>query len=226
VAGVEGNGQAELVDILMGLRKATQGKFFIDGDECTGASPGEIRRRGVACIPADRMGRGVATKASVEENLVADCYYRFSHWWGLDKRGVREFAKDLIHTFGIRSVGTSAPVASLSGGNIQRVVVAREFSTKPKLLIADQPTRGLDVAATEFVRNRLIYERDKSTAILLVSTDLEEILQLADRVIVMYNGTIAAHFDGVELITPERLGQYMLGVERQSEEEIEGALNC
>lgn len=228
VAGVEGNGQDELVDILMGLRKVTHGKVVINGKECTNVPTKEIRSRGVACIPGDRIGRGVAMKASVEENLIANRYFKheFSCWWGLRKKAIREHAKKLMHEFGIRAIAPSAHVGSLSGGNIQRVVVARELSAGPQLLIAHQPTRGLDAAATKFVRQRLLDERDKGAAILLVSTDLEEIMQLADRIIVMYNGSIVAHFSNVESVTPEVLGQYMLGVERQSEEEIEGAWNC
>lgn len=228
IAGVVGNGQAELVDILVGLRKATRGKIFLNSKECTNASPKELRSRGVACIPADRIGRGVATKASIEENLIADRYFKreFSRWWGLNKKAIREHAKSLIHEFGIRAMAPSTQVGSLSGGNIQKVVVARELSASPQLLIADQPTRGLDVAATKFVRQRLIDERDRGAAILLVSTDLEEIMQLADRIMVMYNGSIVAHFADIESVTPEVLGQYMLGVKRQSEKEVEGAWNC
>jgi len=225
IAGVEGNGQAELVDILVGLRKATRGKIFLNGKECTNAPPKEIRSQGVACIPADRIGRGVAMGASIEENLIAGRYFKreFSRWWGLDKKAIREYAKNLMHVFRIRAITPSTQVGSLSGGNIQRVVVARELSASPQLLIADQPTRGLDVAAAEFVRRRLIDERDRGAAILLVSTDLEEIMRLADRIIVMYNGSIVAHFADIESATPEVLGQYMLGVERQSEREVEGA---
>lgn len=228
VAGVEGNGQADLVGVLVGLRRATGGKIFLNGEECTNASPRELRVRGIACIPGDRMGQGVAIQASLEENFISDRYFKrqFSRWWGSRKKTIREHAKNLIHAFKVKATAPSALVGSLSGGNIQRVVVARESSAGPRLLIAEQPTRGLDVAATRFGRQTLIDQRDRGAAILLVSADLEEIMQLADRIIVMFGGKVVAHFGDVESLTPEVLGQYMLGVERQSDEQVEGAWNC
>ncbi len=226
VAGVEGNGQRELVEILTGLRFGATGSIKVNGEEILGLTAHEIRKRRVAHIPEDRVEMGVALKASIAENLISDRYYKkpFSGKLTLFPRAVLDFARKAIETFAIKTDSPKTPVAMLSGGNMQKVVVAREFTSGAKLLIADQPTRGIDVGSTEFVRKKLIEVRDSGVAVLLVSADLQEILQLSDRIIVMYKGEIVGYFDKNENLTEEELGYYMLGVRHHEPERIKEAL--
>jgi len=216
VAGVEGNGQRELVEILTGLRDGATGSVKLNGEEILGLDAYGIRRRSVSHIPEDRVEFGVALKASIWENLVSDRYWRqpFGNAVRIFPKTMRNFTKRAIEEFGIKADGPDTPVMMLSGGNMQKVVVAREFSSQAKLLIADQPTRGIDVGSTEFVRKKLIEARDEGLAILLVSADLQEILQLSDRIVVMYKGEIVGYFPQNVGLTEEELGYYMLGVKR------------
>ena len=226
VAGVEGNGQRELVEILTGLRFGASGSVKLNGKEILGLTAHELRRMGVAHIPEDRIEMGVAVRASIAENLISDRYYKrpFSGKLVMFPKKVLEFAREMIKTFSIKTDSPKTEVGMLSGGNMQKVVVAREFTSGAKLLIADQPTRGIDVGSTEFVRKRLLRARDEGLAILLVSADLQEILQLSDRIVVMYKGEIVGYFDKNEGLTEEELGYYMLGVRRHDEEKIKEAL--
>ncbi len=227
IAGVEGNGQTELVEILTGLRQATSGEVTVDGKAVLNLSPREIREAGTAHIPEDRLKNGVATLATVGENLVVDRYYKPPFTKGglwLEKREVDRHADKLMLQFDIRAPDPEVPVASLSGGNMQKVVVARELSSNPRLLVAAQPTRGIDVGSTEFVRQQLVRQRDQGLAVLLVSADLAEVMNLSDRLAVMYNGEIVAVFDEPEKVSEEEVGLYMLGVKRQEKAELERRL--
>ncbi len=227
VAGVEGNGQTELVEILTGLRQATSGEVVVDSRPVLNLPPRKIREAGAAHIPEDRLRNGVATAATVAENLVVDRYYRppfVKRGFWLDKREIDRHADKLMLQFDIRAPDPEVPVSSLSGGNMQKVVVARELSSNPKLLVAAQPTRGIDVGSTEFVRQQLVRQRDQGLAVLLVSADLSEVMNLSDRLAVMYNGEIVAIFDEPERLTEEEVGLYMLGVKRQDRAEMEARL--
>ena len=217
VAGVEGNGQTELVRILTGLLPASAGQVSISGTSIAGLSPRAIRELHVSHIPEDRMEDGAAAEASVQENIIVDRYRKagFSRGPRLLWASIGRHARDLIARFDILVTSPRTPVASLSGGNIQKVVVARELSSNPKVIVAAQPTRGIDVGSEEMVHNLLRDARDQGKAILLVSADLDEVLKLSNRILVIYNGELVAHFRDVGDITGTDLGPYMLGVRRE-----------
>ena len=222
VAGVEGNGQTELVEVLTGLRPATTGTILVDGLPVQDKSPRQVRLSGVAHIPEDRLTNGVALEASIADNLAVDRYNRppFTRNFVLSPRAVRRQAERLMQQFDIRAAGPDAPMNSLSGGNMQKVIVAREFSAEPGLLVAAQPTRGVDIGASEFLRGQLVAKRNEGKAVLLVSADLAEVMSLADRIAVMYKGQIAGVFQNGPELTEEELGLYMLGVKTQTPQEL------
>ena len=217
IAGVEGNGQTELVEALTGLRRATAGQVEVNGQSILGRSTRAMREAGIAHIPEDRLTNGLARESSIADNLIVDRYYRppFGLRGFLSTGMIRQNATDLIRRFSIRAPDGDLPVNSLSGGNMQKVVVAREFSSDPHLLIAAQPTRGVDIGAIEFIHQQLVNKRTEGLAILLISADLQEVMKLADRIMVMYNGEIVGIFDNTPELTEETLGLYMLGARRQ-----------
>jgi simple sugar transport system ATP-binding protein len=223
IAGVEGNGQTELVEVLTGLRPAASGEAWVDGKMVINKTPREVRLAGVAHIPEDRLTNGLALTASIDENLIVDRYFRPPYHEGIsiDYRQVYALGRKMIKEYDIRTPSGKVPVASLSGGNMQKVIVAREFSSNPELLIAAQPTRGIDVGATEFIRAQLVRKRTEGTGVLLVSADLAEVMSLSDRLIVMYEGQITGVFPDAASITEEELGLYMLGLKHQTPEEME-----
>ncbi len=223
IAGVEGNGQTELVEVLTGLRPATDGEAYVDGVSVLGFGPRKVREAHVAHIPEDRLTNGVALMASIADNLMIDRYYRppLTQTGLLNLSAIRTNSAELIQRFDILAPSGDLPVASLSGGNMQKVVVARELSSSPRLLIAAQPTRGVDIGAIEYIHQQLVDQRTNGLAILLVSADLQEVMKLSDRIMVMYNGEIVAVFPNSPDLTEEKLGVYMLGLERQSPEEME-----
>lgn len=226
IAGVEGNGQGELSDMLMGLLPVQSGRVTVGGRSLAGATVNEIRGMGVSLVHEDRMSFGTSTEQAIHENLTSDRISRkpFSAMGVIDKGYVKKWSQERIEEFGIKCDGYVAPVQTLSGGNIQKVVVAREFSSKPKLLIASQPTRGIDVGATELIRRKIIELRDEQhTAVLLFSADLGELLTVSDRLIVMFEGHVVAYFPSLEEVTEETLGEYMLGLKCHSPEQIGGA---
>jgi simple sugar transport system ATP-binding protein len=212
IAGVAGNGQSELVEVLVGLRPLDSGAIRIAGRDVASADVAERRVAGIAYIPEDRVAVGAALKASAADNLAMG----FQHFppiargAAIDLRALSERARGLIARFGVKIPSERSPVSSLSGGNLQKVVVARELSHEAPALIAEQPTRGLDVGATEFIHAQLVAERDKGRAVLLVSAELAEILALSDRVLVMYEGRILADIGGDEA-NEDRLGLLMAG---------------
>ncbi len=213
IAGVEGNGQTELVEVLMGLRRATEGKVFLDDAEITRATPEERIRSGVSHIPEDRHKRGLVPDFSVMENLILGSHREptFTRWgFSLDFDRASDFSKDLVGDYSIQTPSVETPTRKLSGGTQQRVIVAREFSRRPKLIVAAQPTRGLDVGATEYVRGKLVEMRDQGCAVLLVSADLDEIRALSDSIAVMYEGEIVAVKDP-EGTSEQELGLLMAG---------------
>ncbi len=192
IAGVDGNGQTELAEALTGLRRATGGTVAVSGHDVTHASPREIMDLNVAFIPPDRQHTGLLLTFSVGENLIGKEFCRppFSKRGFLQERLIRDFVTGAIQNYDIRTPEAATPAKLLSGGNQQKVVLARELSRRPDLLIAAQPTRGLDIGATEYVRQQMVAARNAGTAILLISTELEEVLSLSDRIAVLYEGEI------------------------------------
>ncbi len=212
VAGVAGNGQRELVEAITGLRRADRGRVLIAGREMTNSPPRELYRAGLAHVPEDRQGVGLIMDFSVAENSVLGIHDGppFSGRWVMRWDTVRERAAEIVRRFSVVVPGLDAPARHLSGGNQQKLIVGREIMKGGKVIVADQPTHGLDVAATEYIRRLLLEERDRGAAVLLVSTDLDEILQISDRVVVMYEGRIVGGGRPEEL-TEERLGLLMGG---------------
>jgi ABC-type uncharacterized transport system ATPase subunit len=197
VAGVAGNGQDELVEALTGLRKATGGHVRMNGRDLTHASPRDLDDAGVAFVPGDRHRFGLVLSFPLSDNLVLTRYYRrpFSEGLRRNDDAIIAFANKAISEYDIRTPSASVPVSTLSGGNQQKAIVAREFSREPKALVLDQPTRGLDVGSIEFIHRQAISRRDAGVAILLVSAELDEVLELSDRIAVMYRGEIVAFID-------------------------------
>ena len=227
VAGVEGNGQSELADALAGLLSIQEGDIKVNGRSIVGKSIREIREEGVAIIHEDRMTYGASSTQSIAENILSDRFYKpeYLKMGFLNGEKIVAKTKELIQSFAIKSDGHDALVRTLSGGNIQKVVAAREFTSLPKLLIACQPTRGIDVGAAELIRRKMLMLRDKeNTATLLFSADLSELLNGSDSIIVMYDGLITAYFPDASQINEEILGEYMLGIKRQKIEEIRGVI--
>jgi simple sugar transport system ATP-binding protein len=208
VAGVSGNGQTELVEVLCGMRRPTAGRVLVDDRDLAGASPTEMMAAGVGRIPEDRHA-SLVLDLSVAYNLVLEHLEEFRARSGLDERRIDAHARDLIARFAIRAQ-PSDRVATLSGGNIQKVLLARVLSRDPRLIVVSQPTRGLDVGATEYVRTQLLARRAEGAAILLVSEDLDELLALSDRLIVLYEGQVVGEMSATDS-DPERLGLLMAG---------------
>ncbi|WP_297469697.1 ABC transporter ATP-binding protein [Thermococcus sp.] len=213
IAGVEGNGQSELIEAIAGLRKVEKGKVYLKGVDITGKKPRELYDMGMAHIPEDRTHMGLILEMTVTENSILGMHWRkeFSKGFLLDWNRAEEHAKRLIEEFEVSAPGTKAPVKSLSGGNQQKLIVAREVSKRPEFIIAAQPTRGVDVASTEYIRNYLVKLRNEDKAVLLVSADLDEVLQLSDRMAIMYEG----QFMGIvkpDEVTEEQIGLMMGGV--------------
>jgi ABC-type uncharacterized transport system ATPase subunit len=211
VAGVDGNGQTELIDALTGLRRASGGRIDVGGEDVTNEGGRDFLDAGVGHIPEDRQVRGLVLDFSLAENLALHDYREQpdSRWGWLYPKRLVERAVRLLKEFDVRGGGPQTPAGSLSGGNQQKVVVAREVSRNPRVLIAAQPTRGLDVGAIEFVHRRLIEERDEGRAILLVSFELDEILSLSDRILVIYEGRIVAQYSPE--VSEEEIGIAMTG---------------
>jgi len=212
LAGVAGNGQTELVEALVGLRRLDGGKALVGGVDVTGADVAARREAGIAYMPEDRATVGSALAASAADNLAMG-FHRgppLARRGLIDSAAITNRARALIAKFGVKIVSERAPVGSLSGGNLQKVVVARELSHEAPVLIAEQPTRGLDVGATEFIHRQLVAERNDGRAVLLVSAELSEILALSDRILVMYEGRILADVPQ-ERASEETLGLLMAG---------------
>jgi ABC-type uncharacterized transport system ATPase subunit len=211
IAGVDGNGQSELIDALTGLRKVARGQISVGGEDLTQASARQALDAGMGHIPEDRQRRGLVLEFNLAENLALHDYGKepFSRFGWLNPRRWLRWAAGLLKEFDVRGGGPTTRAASLSGGNQQKVVVAREVSRDPSVLIAAQPTRGLDVGAIEFVHRRLVEQRDAGKAVLLVSLELEEILSLSDRILVLYEGRIVAEFPPE--VSEEEVGIAMTG---------------
>jgi ABC-type uncharacterized transport system ATPase subunit len=218
IAGVDGNGQSELIEALTGLRKITDGKVFIKGKEITNRSPREISESGLSHIPEDRHKRGLVLDFTLSENMVLETYFypQFNKNGFLNYAAIDQHAKKLTEQFDVRTSSIYNTARSLSGGNQQKAIIAREYDKNPDLLIAAQPTRGLDVGAIEYIHKRLVELRDKGKAVLLISFELDEILNLSDRIAVIYEGQIVGE------VLPEETNDRELGLMMAGSKRIEG----
>ena len=197
IAGVDGNGQAELAEVIAGLRKVQKGEIIMDGKSITTLSPRKIRELGLAYVPQDRLNTGLILQYSIAENLILDRWYfeKYSGRVFLKNDEIKKFAEKAVSEFEIKTPGINVPVNSLSGGNLQKVLMARELARNPKVLVVHNPTRGLDIGATHYIHEQLIKQRDAGVGVLMISLDLDEILTVADRIAVIYEGKIMAVMD-------------------------------
>ena len=222
IAAIEGNGQSELLEAITGMRPYA-GKVLINEKDIIGLDPGEIRRLGLAHVPEDRLATGIDKEADISDNLLVGRHResRFTAWGiHLLRRKVREYAQEIYDRFDIRSSGLDTKVGSLSGGNMQKVVIAREFSFDADVYVIAQPTRGVDIGAIEFIHQKILEKRENGAAILLSSADLDEVLRLSDRVITMYEGKITGEFTKDQLDKSE-IGYYMTGSREEDTHEEE-----
>lgn len=220
IAGIDGNGQTELIEAISGLKKPESGKVLLNGKDVTGHTPRKMTEAGIGHIPQDRHKHGLVLDYSIRDNMVLQTYYKepFSKRGLMNYKAVAEKAKALIEKFDVRTPSIDVPARALSGGNQQKAIIAREVDRSPDLLIAAQPTRGLDVGAIEFIHEQLIKEREKGRAVLLISFELDEILHVSDRIAVLYEGKIVGIRDPKET-TEQELGFLMAGGQRGDETE-------
>ncbi len=217
LAAISGNGAKELFEVVAGVRKATAGHVFLQGEEITNRPAGYIMRRGMGHVPEDRLHEGLVPDFSVSENLVLG-QQRSKLFRGgpfLNFRQIREFARNCVSTFDIKARSLEQPTRHLSGGNIQKVILARELAMCPQCLLANQPTRGLDVGVIEYVHHRLLEKRAEGVGILLASEDLDETLDLSDRVAVLFKGRVMGVFEASEARL-EQIGLLMAGCEDET----------
>jgi simple sugar transport system ATP-binding protein len=215
VAGVSGNGQRPLAEAIVGLQPVASGKILMDGQDVTHIPPAEMYKIGFSYIPEERMHDGVIKDFSVADNAILQDHDRkpFSRGIFLNFKAIDQHARDLVRAFRIKTPGLKTPVRNLSGGNIQKLILARELARHPRVLIAAQPTRGVDIGATEYIHARLLEQREKGLATLLISEDLDEIKNLSDRIMVLYGGEIMGIVDA-DTVTIEELGLMMAGERR------------
>lgn len=212
IAGVQGNGQTELVECITGMRRALAGRVVLDGEDVTGKRPRAIHESGVAHIPEDRQESGLILDFTIVENMVLNSYYQAPYSKGIrmDWGVATDAARRLVGEYDVKAARVDIPVSTLSGGNQQKVIVAREFDRGVKLVVASQPTRGVDVGSIEYIHARIVEQRDNGVAVLIHSSELDEIMALSDRVLVMYQGRIAGEFDPKTTSSTE-IGLAMLG---------------
>jgi general nucleoside transport system ATP-binding protein len=211
IAGVQGNGQTELIEAITGLRPAQSGSISLRGSEVTDSSSRDLHRMGISHIPEDRQGSGLVLSFSVTENMILDSYYERPYSKGIvmDWELTEDVARRLVDQYDVRTPGIEVPVSTLSGGNQQKVIVAREFERDVELVIAAQPTRGIDVGSIEYIHSQIVAKRDAGAAVLVVSSELDEIRALSDRILVLFHGRIAGEFGPEADVTD--IGLAMLG---------------
>ena len=219
IAGIEGNGQSELIEAITGMRPLRGGAVTIMGKSIAGKTPGEIRALGLAHVPEDRLATGVCAPADITDNLIVgkEKDPRFS--WKrihMKRKAIRAYAQEIFQRFDIRGAGVDTAVGSLSGGNMQKVVVAREFSFDTPVLIISQPTRGVDIGAMDFIHQQIMQKRNAGCAILLVSADLDELLRLSDRLLTIYEGRITGEFQAGD-IDKREISYYMTGGRKEEQ---------
>lgn len=227
IAGVEGNGQNELSEVIAGLAGFAEGEIVLNGKSIKGMSVREIRNNGLAYIAEDRMVEGVAADMSIKMNIMADRFANKEFRKGLfvDSKKIDDTVRQYITDFEIMCDGPDQPVRMLSGGNVQKVVVAREFTSGANFIMANQPTRGIDVGTAEMIRRNIVDKSHKEgTATILISADLNEVLECSDRLLVMRKGKVVAAFPKANEVSEEELGEYMLGLKQMSAEQMEGLL--
>ena len=228
IAGVEGNGQSELSDAISGMQPYNSGSITINGEEIREKSIRNIRRLGLSFIPEDRMAVGCVSDMSIGKNICADRFRNKENMQGhifINGKRLGQIADDAIRNFEVSCDDKKEPIRFLSGGNIQKVVVAREFTTGGNFILADQPTRGVDVGTAELIRNNLVHKvRNDHMGSLLISADLNEVMEVSDRLLVMRQGKIVAAFPQANLVNEEELGEYMLGIKCMTAEEMVGVL--
>ena len=216
IAGIDGNGQSEFVQGLTGLEKVSGGKILFNGQDITKASIRDRSKMGMSHIPEDRHKHGLVLDYSIEQNMVLQRYWQpeFESFGFIKSKAVREYAERLIEQYDVRSgQGPVTITRSMSGGNQQKAIIAREIDKDPDLLVAVQPTRGLDVGAIEYIHSQLVAQRDKGKAVLLVSLELDEVMDVSDRILVMYEGELVGQLDP-KTVSVEELGLYMAGAKR------------
>ena len=209
LAGVDGNGQSELVEAITGLTPIADGSIFIDGEDASAFTIRERNESGIAHIPEDRQKRGIIPTESIAENIAVKDFYRwpFSKRGILDDRYINSYAEDVVNNFDVRSgEGIKSPAGKLSGGNQQKLIIGRELSVKPKLLIAVQPTRGLDVGAIEYIHKQIVAQRDKGNAVLLVSLELDEVFNLSDKIAVISGGEL------IDIVKTQETNEHAVGL--------------
>ncbi|MGB9111843.1 MAG: ATP-binding cassette domain-containing protein, partial [Acidimicrobiales bacterium] len=208
-----GNGQRDLAEAVAGIRPATSGSILLDGKEVAGASPGRVRDAGLAYVPEERMRDGVISDFSVADNLIlvdnrSRVYSRFGF---LRRKAIRRHCERLVDDFAVKTPDIDTPARNLSGGNIQKLILARELSGHPSVLLVAQPTRGIDVGSAQYIHERLVEQRDSGTAVLVISEDLDEVMTISDRIVVMYEGRIIGTADP-RTTTREAIGLLMAGI--------------
>jgi simple sugar transport system ATP-binding protein len=211
LAGVSGNGQKELAEVLFGIREPEQGVARIGDEFLPWGNPKAADDLGIGRIPEDRMTTGLILDLTVEENLVLENYMNFKKGWSMDYGSIRKYAEELIKDFSIKTAGPKAIAKTLSGGNLQKIILARVLTASPRILVASQPTRGLDVGAAEYVHRRILEARDAGSAVLLISEDLDEIFMLSDQIMVLYEGEIMGTTSRAEA-SMEQISLWMSGV--------------
>ncbi|WP_353094467.1 ABC transporter ATP-binding protein [Tissierella praeacuta] len=213
IAGIEGNGQSELVEVLTGLREKENGEFYINEVESSNKSPRDIRKLGIAHVPEDRLAMGLSKDATISENILMGSQHKKPYaakGIQLNKSKIKENSKELINRFDIRTPSEEVLAGNLSGGNMQKMIIAREFTFNTPILIISQPTRGVDIGAIEFIHNQIIEKRNEGCAILLISAELDEIFRLSDRIMTIYEGSITGEFNEGD-ISKQEIGLYMTG---------------
>lgn len=225
IAGIDGNGQSELVEAIVGTLKQQGGTITLNGKDISNAPVLKRQEAGISHVSEDRMRYGAAPKLSLEDNTISKVYYtdKLKSHGLIDSRKVNTFTNRILKEFLVKYDHSRQSVSELSGGNVQKLIVGREFDYEPDLLIMNQPTRGIDVGAIEFIRKKIVDMRRQKKAILLVSADLSEVLSLSDTILVMHEGRIVGHISDVKNTSENELGLYMLGVKEDSREQIGGA---
>ncbi|MGC9963073.1 MAG: ATP-binding cassette domain-containing protein, partial [Acidimicrobiales bacterium] len=221
IAGVSGNGQRELAEAVAGIRPPVGGSVRILGEEVAGAPPARMRAAGLAYVPEERMRDGIVPDFSVAENLllVDNNSPTFSRFGFLRSRVIRRHCQELVDAFNVKTPSLDTPARNLSGGNIQKLIMARELSGRPQVLLVAQPTRGIDIGSAQYIHQRLVEQRDAGTAVLIISEDLDEVMSISDRILVMYEGRIIGSADP-RTSTREAIGLMMAGVKSEPEPSV------
>ena len=221
IAGVEGNGQTELIELITGMLRQKSGDVIVNGKSLKHANIRSRRLNGMSHIPEDRLKTGSAKQCSISDNIISNRYYSAPYSKGgvLQKLQIQRFASKLSEDYGIKIASVQYPLSTLSGGNMQKVILSREMEVSPEILVASQPTRGVDIGAIEYIHAQLLKLRDEGKAILLVSAELSEVFALSDRIIVLYEGEIVGEFDPT-LVTETELGLYMTGAKNMYREAV------